>query len=125
MKRIGCLALVLVLSVALLCGCGHFYGNKVVGVWEGTGDMSKVGVMAPADAVKRLTFDRNEVLTVETALPDGETRVDQYRWYVTDDAMTFGRLDGNGGFGVSYRVSGNQLRIGDGDGEFNIFVRVD
>lgn len=125
MKRVGCLALVLVMLVGLLCGCGHPNRNKIVGVWEGTGDMSKVGVMAPADAVKKLTFNRDELLTVETVLADGSTRLDEYRWYVTDDTMTFGRIDGNGGFGVGYRLQGGKLIIGDGDGGYNTFRRVD
>jgi len=123
MKRILCFLLSAVLAV-FLCGCSP-YANKVAGIWEGTGDMSKVGVMAPADAMKKLTFGRDEHLTVETTLPDGSTRVDEYRWYVTDDTMTFGRVDGNGGFGVGYRLKDGTLLIGDGDGGYNTFYRVD
>lgn len=122
MKRILCFLLSAVLAV-LLCACN--YANKVAGVWEGIGNMSKVSVMAPADAMKTLTFGRDEHLTVVTTLPDGSTRVHEYRWYVTDDTMTFGRVDGNGGFGVGYRLKDGTLLIGDGDGGYNTFYRVD
>ena len=125
MKKTGCFLLALVMIAGLLCGCGHPNRNKVVGVWEGTGDMSKVGVMVPADTVKKLTFYKDELLTVETVRADGSIRVDEYRWYVTDSAMTFGRVDGNGGFGVPYKLQGSKLLIGDGDGGYNTFHRVE
>lgn len=122
MKKLIVLLLAVMMTV-FLCSC--IYAARVTGVWEGTGDMSKVGVMAPADAIKKLTFGRDELLRVETAMPDGSIRVDEYRWYVTDDAMTFGRVDGNGGFGVRYKLENGILLIGDGDGGYNSFYRVD
>lgn len=119
MKRIGCL--LLALGMVLLCACG--YMRDVVGVWKGTGDMSMVGVKAPAEAEKTLTFTRDEKLTVLVELPDGTTYEVEYAYYyVTDDTMTFG-LE-RGGYGVRYSVQGNLLRIGDGNGGSNTFVKL-
>ena len=122
MKKLIVLLLAVMMTV-FLCSCN--YEAKVTGVWEGTGDMSKVGVEAPADAMKTLTFGQDKVLRVETAMPDGSTRVNEYQWHVTDDTMTFGRVDGSGGFGVRYRLENGVLLIGDGDGGYNSFYRAD